>query len=99
MEETRGPRVPAAKGHKLVVTGRKTGMITGVTNVISFDLKEILLETEQGTLTIEGDNLHISRLTLEKGEVDVEGQMDSFVYSDAKKHGAGGESLLARLFR
>jgi len=59
----------------------------------------IMLETEQGLLTIEGDNLHISRLTLEKGEVDIEGQMESFVYSDAGKHGRQGESLMARLFK
>ena len=99
MEEMRQAKMQAPRGHKLIVNGRATGMITGVTNVVSFDLKEILLETEQGLLTITGDNLHMSRLTLEKGEVDVEGQMESFVYSDAKRGGHQGESLLTRLFR
>lgn len=101
MEETRqAGKAPAVKGnHKLVVNNRATGMITGVKDVISFDLKEILLETDQGMLTIEGENLHISRLTLEKGEVDVEGQMSRFTYSEASHHARQGESLLTRLFR
>ena len=99
MEENRQTKTQAPKGHRLIVNGRASGMITGVKNVVSFDLKEILLETEQGLLTIEGENLHMSRLTLEKGEVDVEGRMESFVYSDADKHGRQGESLMARLFR
>ena len=38
------------KAHKLVVNNRKTSMVTGVLDVLSFDLNEILLETEQGML-------------------------------------------------
>ena len=34
-----------------------------------------------GLLTIKGKELHVSRLTLEKGEVDIEGTIDSMVYS------------------
>ena len=40
------------KAHKLVVNNRKTSMVTGVLDVLSFDLNEILLETEQGMLAI-----------------------------------------------
>ena len=98
MEEVRQGKAPVSKNHRVVVNGRASGMITGVKDVVSFDLKQILLETEQGMLTIEGENLHISRLTLEKGEVDVEGQMDSFVYTEGRRSGQG-ESLLSRLFR
>ena len=87
------------KAHKLVVNNRKTSMVTGVLDVLSFDLNEILLETEQGMLMIKGDELHVSRLTLEKGEVDIDGRIDSLTYSDAGAVGRKGESLLTRLFR
>ena len=84
--------------HKITLSGRKTCTITGVNDVLSFDVSEILLETEQGMLLIKGNDLHVNRLTLEKGEVDVEGRIDSLSYSDA-----GGkktaESLLGRIFR
>lgn len=49
MEEQR-----IAKAHKLVVNNRKTSMVTGVLDVLSFDLNEILLETEQGMLMVKG---------------------------------------------
>ena len=55
-----------AKAHKLLLNNRRTGTISGVTDVISFDIAEILLETEQGMLTIKGADLHVNRLTLEK---------------------------------
>ena len=70
-----------AKAHKLLLNNRRTGTVSGVTDVISFDIAEILLETEQGMLTIKGADLHVNRLTLEKGEVDIEGRIDSMSYS------------------
>ncbi len=61
MEEQR-----IAKAHKLVVNNRKTSMVTGVLDVLSFDLNEILLETEQGMLMVKGTDLHVNRLSVEK---------------------------------
>lgn len=85
--------------HKVVMTNRRNCTVNGVNDVLSFDIHEILLETEQGMLMIKGDELHVSRLTLEKGEVDIDGRIDSLTYSDAGAVGRKGESLLTRLFR
>jgi sporulation protein YabP len=87
------------KPHKLMLTNRKTCNVSGVNDVLSFDVNEILLETEQGMLMIKGSELHVSRLSLDKGEVDVDGRIDSFTYSEAAGYGAKGESFLARLFK
>lgn len=84
--------------HKITIAGRSAGTITGVSDVLSFDVREILLETEQGMLMIKGDELHINRLTLEKGEVDIQGRVDSLTYSGANR-GDRSESLLGRLFK
>ena len=88
-----------AKAHKLLLSNRRTGTISGVTDVISFDIAEILLETEQGMLTIKGADLHVNRLTLEKGEVDLDGTVESFAYSSNEALRRSGESLFARLFK
>ena len=85
--------------HKMTMTNRKSCTINGVNDVLSFDIHEILLETEQGMLMIKGNDLHVSRLTLEKGEVDVDGRIDSLTYSDAAGAGHNSESLLTKLFR
>ncbi len=89
----------SARMHKVTMTNRRSCIIGGVSDVLSFDIHEILLETEQGMLMIKGDDLHVSRLTLEKGEVDIDGRIDSFTYSDAAGAGHKGESFLAKLFR
>ena len=68
--------------------------------MLSFDVGEVLLETEQGMLMIRGSELHVSRLTLEKGEVDIDGRIDSLTYSEQiASAGSKAESLLSRLFR
>ena len=67
--------------------------------VLSFDEREVILETEQGMLMMKGSGLHVNRLTLDKGEVDVEGKIDSFTYSEQASMTAKSESLLTRLFK
>ena len=94
MEETTKQRA-----HKLMLNNRNVGMVSGVSDVLSFDLAEILLETDQGMLMIKGNNLHVNRLSLEKGEVDVEGQIDSLTYSELSGMGQKGESFFGKLFK
>ena len=95
MEERQMP----AKAHKLIVNNRKTSMVTGVLDVLSFDLNEILLETEQGMLMVKGTDMHVNRLNLEKGEVDLAGNIDNISYSDIHSGAKAGENLLSKLFR
>ncbi|MDE7006768.1 MAG: sporulation protein YabP, partial [Lachnospiraceae bacterium] len=73
MEELTGV---TKRAHKLILNNRRTCNLTGVNDVLSFDEKEIILETEQGMLMIKGNDLHVNRLTLDKGEVDVDGRID-----------------------
>ena len=87
------------KNHKISLFNRNNGIINGVRDVISFDLNEIILDTEQGILVIHGEDLHVTKLTVEKGEVELEGIVDSLIYSD---NGSGKEErggIMRRLFR
>ena len=96
MEEKNGG---GTKSHKVLLINRKNGAFSGVVDVLSFDVAEILLETELGMLLIKGHDLHVNRLSLEQGEVDIEGRIDSLTYSEMKSAGKTTESLLGRLFR
>lgn len=87
------------KNHRIVIHNRKSIALTGVKDVLSFDSIEILLDTVQGMLMIRGEELHVNRLSLEKGEVDVDGKIDSFAYAGDKTATKGNESLFGRLFR
>ena len=87
----------ASRQHRVILTNRGTCALNGISDILSFDVNEILLETEMGMLMIRGIDLHVNRLTLEKGEVDLSGKIDSIQYSDVSKgKGSQGESLLGR---
>lgn len=97
MEEFNGAK---QRTHKLTLNNRRSCTVTGVVDVLSFDVSEIMLETDQGMLMIKGNELHVNRLTLEKGEVDIDGKIDSLTYSEAgSSYGSKGESLLSKLFK
>ena len=87
------------KAHKVSMNNRRNVSITGVNDVLSFDVKEVLLETELGMLMMKGSDLHVSRLMLDKGEVDVEGKIDSLTYSENDSFAKKSESFLAKLFK
>ncbi len=85
--------------HRMLFHDRRTGSLTGILDVVSFDENQVILDTEMGLLTIKGKDLHLSRLTLEKGEVDLEGTVDSLAYASNEAYRKSGESLFARLFK
>lgn len=85
--------------HRLEISNRGVGNVTGIQDVVSFDENQIILDTDMGLLTIKGKTLHVSRLTLEKGEVDIEGVFDSMTYTSNENYRKSGESLFSRLFK
>jgi len=83
--------------HKLHVDNRNRIILTGIAEVISFDDKQVVLETVQGMLSIYGEGLKVDRLTIDNGEAGIEGKVYKMEYTDSKEVSAG--SILSRLFR
>lgn len=83
--------------HTLSLAQRKSLTISGVTDLDSFDEREIILYTTCGELTITGKNLHINDISIESGQMSVEGDIWSLCYGDRDKFSP--LSLLGRLFR
>ena len=94
-----GAQAEPKRSHKLTLHMRRSGILTGVKDVISFDEKEIVLETDLGMMWIVGTDLHVTRLSLETGEVDLEGTVDGIRYSDSANYHKPGESLWKRLLK
>lgn len=80
--------------HKLTLTDRKSLSLTGATEVVSFDESAVVLKTNLGQLTIHGKALQLKNLSLEGGQVAVEGQIAALIYEENRP--AGG---LRRLLR
>ena len=95
MEETRRVRHP----HTVHMEDRKKVEFAGITDVISFEPVKVMLESDYGVIVIKGDALHVNKLSVEKGELDVDGRIDSIVYSQNSTAGKKGEPLINRLFR
>ena len=95
MEETRRVRHP----YTVHMEDRKKVEFTGITDVISFEPVKVMLESDYGVIVIKGDALHVNKLSVEKGELDVDGRIDSIVYSQNSTAGKKGEPLINRLFR
>lgn len=87
------------RAHKITLLNRTIGVISGVKDVVSFDLNEIILDTDQGLLMIKGMNLHVKKLLVEKGEVEINGKIDSFLYSNIEEDRGKKEGFLGRLLK
>jgi len=80
------------QNHKVVITNREQAVVDGVVHVEKFDALEIILETDLGMMSIKGEELHIKQLSLEQGQLMVEGSIVGIDYLDeggrnAKKKG------------
>ena len=86
-----------ARIHKVNMEDRKRASFTGINDVATFDAGKMLLYSECGTIQVKGANLHVNRLSVEKGELEIEGRIDSITYSESgiKKN----ESFINRLLR
>lgn len=81
--------------HKVVISGRNQGIISGVIDVTEFDNNMIDLDTSLGRLLIKGKDLKVKGLNLEKGEAEIEGNVDSLTYTTRQNN----EPLIKRLFK
>ena len=79
--------------HKLTLTERRQLTMTGVTEVVSFDETQVVLETGLGTLVIQGQELHLKTLSAEGGQVCVDGRISSLIYEEPR------QSFWGRLLR
>ena len=73
--------VPAAV-HRLELVGRERLVVSGVEDVDRFDETGIVMSTTAGTLVVTGEDLHIGKLSLDGGELHVDGRIDSVAYEE-----------------
>ena len=80
--------------HRLTMEGREKLTVSGVEDVERFDESCIVMSTCAGTLVVTGEGLHIGKLSLDTGELSVEGMVSELSYEEAAP--AGG--FWSRLF-
>lgn len=83
--------------HHIMLEERSSLTVSGVNDVERFDENEIVMSTSRGNLVVTGENLHIEKLSLDGGDLRVEGEVDSLSYEEDGRNRGGG--LLSRWFR
>lgn len=78
MQEEKKPKKPQS----LTLENRKTLIITGVSDVADFDAAHVSAATDYGMLTVKGSGLKIGRMSVESGELSIDGRIDAVFYED-----------------
>ena len=80
--------------HSLQLQERKKLTVTGVTEVLRFEDTAVVLRTGLGLLMVQGQDLKLKTLSLEGGQVAVDGHIAALVYEEPREGG-----LWQRLWR
>ncbi len=80
--------------HRLVLEERNNLTVSGVEDVESFDENTVVIQTFQGLLVVRGEDLHIEKLSLDGGDLLVEGTVDSLTYEQSREKGGFWSRLL-----
>ena len=91
-------KVRVKRPHRLNMEDRKRIDFTKITDVVSFDQVKVVLESDYWQITNKGEGLHVNRLSVEKGELDLDGRVDSVCYSEAGMKNKQ-DSFMSRLLR
>ena len=73
--------------HKLQLNGRRQLTLTGVTEVASFEETSVVLHTSMGTLLVQGRELKLKTLSLDGGQVAVDGEVSALIYEEPRQSG------------
>lgn len=73
--------------HRLNLSERNALTVTGVMEVVSFEDTEAILQTGMGILTVQGSQLQLKNLSLEGGQVEIEGNVSALVYDEPRQGG------------
>ena len=77
-DEKNRPKTP----HHVILEDRSFLTVSGVSDIDSFNEETAVLFTELGELTIRGSDLHMNKLNVDTGEVTIEGEIHTLVYTD-----------------
>lgn len=82
------------KSHSLHISGT-TITISAVTNVVSFDEKQVILNLAQGNVTLCGTGFEVVKLSVEEGIIELTGTVSMIKYSSTRKK----ESFIKRIIK
>lgn len=71
--------------HNITLKDRASLVVSGIEHIYSFNDKRVEVLTSAGEMVIEGENLDMSKLSLDEKIINIEGTINSIVYSKERK--------------
>ena len=81
----------------VILENRKKLTLTGIRDVLSFDDEIVVVESELGLLNIQGTDLRVNKISVETGDVIVDGTIRAIEYSD--KDIGPKQGLMSKIFK
>lgn len=81
----------------VILENRKKLTLTGIRDVLSFDDEIVVVESELGLLNIKGSDLRVNKISVETGDVIVDGTIRAIEYSD--KDIGPKQGLISKIFK
>lgn len=84
-----------SKQQNIILENRKSLRISGVKDIDSFSESKIVANTVLGELVVRGEELHITELATETGDLTMNGKINSLVYNNFNSNA----NIFRKLFR
>ncbi len=85
------------KNQELKLINRNSLYLTGVKKIINLESDEFIVDSVYGKLIIKGNDLEVTVIDIDKGDLKLKGTIDSIVYSNIKSKNK--ESIITKLFK
>ena len=70
---------------ELIIKDKKTLSLSAVVNILDFSELEMTIETQLGTVVIEGEDMKIESLSKDDGIINVIGRIEGFYYKKQRE--------------
>lgn len=87
------------QNHELKLDNRKNLSITGISKIDSLNSEEFLIQTTNGLLFVKGENLVMQQLDIDKGNIWIEGKINSLEYINEPKDKKQKTGFVGKLFK
>lgn len=99
MEEKNFFKDKENKNHSLKIVNRENITLTGIIDLLSFDEELIITESTDGVLVIKGNNLHVNKLDLDNGQLEITGRMYNLSYEDNHHMSKNKTNFISKIFK
>lgn len=99
MEDMNKMMQKSHKNHNITINDREDIKITGILDVLSFDEELVICQSDIGVLILKGTNLHINKLDLDNGILDIVGYITSINYEENHQLSKNHQSFFSKVFK